>query len=81
MFLRTSRRIKFSVSSVKPGIDCTRLPRAAVRERQTRSFVYALITVFVSSIEARQRRAAVNRRRERNAGRTQDSLNWKSTSH
>jgi hypothetical protein len=26
---------------VKPGIDCARLPRAAVHARQTRSFVYA----------------------------------------
>jgi hypothetical protein len=32
------------------------------RARQTRSFVYALITVFVSSIEARPQRAAVERR-------------------
>jgi hypothetical protein len=47
---------------LKPGIDCARLPRAAVRARQTLSFVYALITVFVSSIEARQPRAAVDRR-------------------
>jgi hypothetical protein len=47
---------------IKPGIDCERLPRAAVRARQTRSFVYALITVFVSSIEARQPRTAVDRR-------------------
>jgi hypothetical protein len=38
---------------LKPGIDCARLPCAAVRARQTRSFVYALITVFVCSIEAR----------------------------
>jgi hypothetical protein len=38
---------------LKPGIDCVWLPRAAVRVRQTRSFVYALITVFVSSSEAR----------------------------
>jgi hypothetical protein len=35
--------------------------RAAVRARQSRSFVYALITVFVSSIEARQPRATVDR--------------------
>jgi hypothetical protein len=39
---------------LKPGIDFARLPRAVVRARKTRSFVYALITVFVSSIEARQ---------------------------
>jgi hypothetical protein len=38
---------------VKPGIDCARLSRAAVRARQTRSFIYALIAVFVSSIEVR----------------------------
>jgi hypothetical protein len=31
-----------------------RLPLAAFRSRQTCSLVYALITVFVSSIEARQ---------------------------
>jgi hypothetical protein len=31
-----------------------KLPRAAVLARQTRSFVYALITVFVSSIQVRQ---------------------------
>jgi hypothetical protein len=37
-------------------------PGAAVRARQTRSFVYALITVFVSSIEARQPCAGVDRR-------------------
>jgi hypothetical protein len=48
--------------SVKPVIDCARMPRAAVRARQTLSFVYALIIVFVSSIEARQPRAAVDRR-------------------
>jgi hypothetical protein len=48
--------------SLKTGIDCAWLPRAAVRARQTRSFFYALITVFVSSIEARQPRAAVDRR-------------------
>jgi hypothetical protein len=53
----------------KPGIYCTRLPRAAVRARQTRSCVYALITVFVSGIEARQPRAAVDWRRERNTER------------
>jgi hypothetical protein len=50
----------------KPGIDCA---------RQTRSFVYALITVFVSSIEARQPRAAVDRRRGRNTGTPEDRLN------
>jgi hypothetical protein len=50
------------VGSLTPGIDCGWLPRAAVRARQTRSFVYALITVFVSSIEARQPRAAGDRR-------------------
>jgi hypothetical protein len=48
--------------SVTPDIDCARLLRAAVRARQTRSFVYALITVFVSSIEARQPHAAADRR-------------------
>jgi hypothetical protein len=32
------------------------------RARQTRSFVFVLITVFLSSIEARQLRAAVDRR-------------------
>jgi hypothetical protein len=50
------------VESLTSGIDCARLPRASVRARQTRSFVYALITVFVSNIEARQPRAAVDRR-------------------
>jgi hypothetical protein len=54
--------LKTIVASIKPGIDCAQLPRAAVHVRQTRSFVYALITVFVSSIEARQQRAAVDRR-------------------
>jgi hypothetical protein len=68
-------------SVFKPGIDCARLPRAAVRARQTRSFVYALIAVFVSSIDTRQPRAAVDRRRERNTGTSQDRLNWKSTAH
>jgi hypothetical protein len=38
---------------LKPGIDCA---------RQTLPFVYALITVFVSGIEARHPRAAVDRR-------------------
>jgi hypothetical protein len=46
----------------KLGIDCARLPRAVLGARRTHSFVYALITVFVSSIEARQPRAAVDRR-------------------
>jgi hypothetical protein len=45
----------------KPGIDCPRLPRAAVLARQTLSFVYALIILFVSSIETRQPRVAVDR--------------------
>jgi hypothetical protein len=45
----------------KAGIDYARLRRAAVRARQSRSFVYALITAFVSSIEVRQPRAAVDR--------------------
>jgi hypothetical protein len=34
-------------TGIKPGIDCAQL------FVQTRSFVYALITVFMSSIEAR----------------------------
>jgi hypothetical protein len=48
--------VRISVAAVtllKTGIDCERLPRPAVRARQTRSFIYALITVFVSSIEVR----------------------------
>ena len=44
---------------LKPGIDCARLPRAAVRARQTRSFVR--VTVFTQH-RARQPRAAVDRR-------------------
>jgi capsular polysaccharide biosynthesis protein len=40
-------------TSLKPGIECARLPRAAVRARRNRSFVYALIIVFVSSIDVR----------------------------
>jgi hypothetical protein len=47
---------------LRPGIDCALLPRAAVRARQNRSFVYVLKTVFVSSIETRQPRAAFDRR-------------------
>jgi hypothetical protein len=48
--------------SVKLGNDCVQLPLPAVSARQTRSFVYALITVFVSSIETRRPRSAVDRR-------------------
>jgi hypothetical protein len=44
---------------LKLGIDCARLLHAAVRARQTRSFFF---TVFVSSIEERQPRVAVDRR-------------------
>jgi hypothetical protein len=43
---------------LKLGIDCTRLPRAAVHARQTRSYVYSVR----SSIEARQPREAVDGR-------------------
>jgi hypothetical protein len=53
--------MKLCDERLKTGIECARLPRAAVCARQTRSFVYALITVFVSSIEARQPRTAVDR--------------------
>jgi hypothetical protein len=71
--------VTFHQTLHKPGIVCAGLPRAAVRARQTRSFVYVLITVFVSSIEARQlraadRRRAVDRRREK-TGTPQDRLN------
>jgi hypothetical protein len=47
-----------STQPLKSGVDCPRLPGVVVRAQQTRPFVYALITVFVSSI------AAVDRRRE-----------------
>jgi hypothetical protein len=47
---------------LKLGIDYAQLPRASVRARQTCSFVYALLTVFVSSTEAQQLRVAVDRR-------------------
>jgi hypothetical protein len=43
---RITQNKEYSISwMLKPGINCA---------RQTRSFVYDLITVFVSSIEARQ---------------------------
>jgi hypothetical protein len=56
------RFLAWNLCSVKPGIQCLRLSRAAGRARRTRSFVYALVTMFVSSIEARQPRAVVHRR-------------------
>jgi hypothetical protein len=54
--------VTFHLTLPKSGIDCERLPRAAVHARQTRSFFYALITVFMSCIEPRQPRAAVDGR-------------------
>jgi hypothetical protein len=47
------KRVVWSWECIFSCIDCARLPRAAVHARQSSSFVYALITVFVSSIEAR----------------------------
>jgi hypothetical protein len=38
--------------SIYLGIDCARLPRAAVRARQTRSFVYRVLVQHGSAAAA-----------------------------